>query len=182
MEDAPNRILTAALDYIFSLHWSCDSDTQGHEKSQLSSTPATTCAPHSGAQRMWFYPAQHLVHETLSRVLLTIEWGSTCGISTPQGSWRRLVPEWAKEPVLPLLRTQLCPSKCAVTRHCPKHRLGQSSAGTSIGRLTGKVWCLQKKHKKISWRTEGRINPGLTRSSETRPFGEQGVYLCQAPW
>lgn len=86
MEDAPNRILMATLNYNFSLHWSRDSDTQGHEKSQLSSTAAITCAPHSFARRMRFYPAQYLVHEMPSRVLLTIEWGPTCGISTPHGS------------------------------------------------------------------------------------------------
>lgn len=41
MEDALNRILMAALDYNFSLRWSRDSDTWGHNKSQLSLTAAT---------------------------------------------------------------------------------------------------------------------------------------------
>lgn len=40
MEDALNRILMAALDYNFSLCWSHDSDTGGHEQSQLSLTAA----------------------------------------------------------------------------------------------------------------------------------------------
>ena len=116
----------AALDDNFSLHWSCDSDTQGHEKSQLSSTAATTSASHSFAQRMRFYPAQYLMHKMPSRVLLTIEWGPTCSISTPHGSQRRLVPEWAKEPALLLLRRQPCPSKCAVTDTAPNTGWGRA--------------------------------------------------------
>lgn len=86
---------------------------------------------------------------------------------------KRASPAPAEETALSL--------KMCSNRHCPKHRLGQSSASTSLGGLMGKAWCLQEKHEKISCRAEGRRSPRTTRNSAAPPFGKQGVYLCSVP-
>lgn len=132
MEDALNRILMAALDYNFSLRWSRDSDTWGHNKSQLSLTAATAWV---GA-----------------------------GEGQPLNGQKN-------QPCL-CCRESFDPNTCS-NRH--------SSCRASLGRLPGKAWLLHGKHRKKRWRTEGRRNPELTRSSGTPPLGEQGVYLCHLP-
>jgi len=114
MDDAPNRILMAALDYNFSLHWSHDSVTQEHEKSQLSSSAATTCAPLSFNQKIRFYRAQHLVHQMPSRCFSPLNGAPAAAFPPRMGAREGLVPEWAKESAVLLLRRQVFPSKQAI--------------------------------------------------------------------
>lgn len=79
----------------------------------------------------------------------------------------------------PIEETAL-PFKMCSSRHCPEHRLGQSSANTPLGRLSGKAWHLQEKREKISWITEGRrrwqevVNSSLQRA--------RCVFVPHATW
>lgn len=180
MEDAPNRIFMAALAIIFHCIGHATQilkDMRSPSSHQLLQQPVLPIHLLRGCG--------FTLHNILCTKCLPGSFSPLTGAppaafpprtGAREGLWmgKRISPAPAEQTALPL--------KTCSNRQCPKHRLGQSSASTSLGRLTGKAWCLQEKHKKISWRAEGRRSPGMTRSSETPPFGEQEVYLCHVPW
>lgn len=177
MEDAPNRILMAALDYNFF-------------------TALVTRLRYS---RTWAVLAiVHCCNNLCSLFACSEDAVSPCTMSCTQTAFQGAPPHWVghqlqyfhaagkpqvslwngqkRQPLL-LLRGQVFLSKCVIPTTSPS--TGWSRA--QLASLTGKAQGLQEGHKEVCWRMDGRGSAGPTKSTAALLFREQWAYLCHAP-